>query len=156
MRNNDIGTTIIAVGLILGILIIIGTIGANSGPTCAKYDCDNTCATGSQYCYIHKPYTGSSHSYKTSTSKNSSSVDRSANYSNSSTTSQSNATKETIDTKSTNSSKKTDSTSSSWSSYDDGYEDVYDNDDYDWDRYETDSDYADGVDDAMEDVDADW
>jgi hypothetical protein len=31
-------------------------------------------------------------------------------------------------------------------SYDDGYEDIYDDDDYDWDRYQSDSDYASGVD----------
>ena len=38
-------------------------------------------------------------------------------------------------------------------SYDEGYEDIYDNDDYDEDRYYSDPDYADGVDDAMEEVD---
>lgn len=31
-----------------------------------------------------------------------------------------------------------------------------DDDDYDWDRYNSDSDYADGVDDAMDDLDEDW
>lgn len=36
-----------------------------------------------------------------------------------------------------------------YDSYDDGYDDVYSNDDYDYDRYENDSDYADGVDDAL-------
>ena len=42
-------------------------------------------------------------------------------------------------------------------SYDDGYEDIYENGDYDWDRYQTDRDYADGVDDAMEDDEyEDW
>ena len=40
-----------------------------------------------------------------------------------------------------------------YDSYDDGYEDVYEDDDYDWDRYRSDDDYADGVDDAMEDMD---
>ena len=38
-------------------------------------------------------------------------------------------------------------------SYDDGYNDVYEDDDYDWDRYDTDDDYAAGVDDGMEDED---
>lgn len=37
--------------------------------------------------------------------------------------------------------------------YDEGYEDIWLNDDYDWDRYYRDQDYADGVDDAMEDED---
>ena len=30
---------------------------------------------------------------------------------------------------------------------------VYEDDDYDWDRYQSDDDYAAGVDDAMEDED---
>ncbi len=41
----------------------------------------------------------------------------------------------------------------SYNSYDSGYDDVYDNDDYDWDRYQSDSDYAAGVDDAMDELD---
>ena len=46
---------------------------------------------------------------------------------------------------------------SKFDSYDDGYEDIYENGDYDWDRYQTDRDYADGVDDAMEDDEyGDW
>ena len=35
-------------------------------------------------------------------------------------------------------------------SYDDGYNDIYEEDDYDWDHYEEDDDYASGVDDAIE------
>lgn len=42
---------------------------------------------------------------------------------------------------------------SGWDSYDKGYEDVWLDDDYDWDRYQRDSDYANGVDDAMDDWD---
>lgn len=37
--------------------------------------------------------------------------------------------------------------------YDEGYDAVYDDDDYDWDRYQRDPDYADGVDDAMNELD---
>lgn len=37
-------------------------------------------------------------------------------------------------------------------SYDQGYEDVLDNEDYDWDRYERDDDYAMGVDDALDEL----
>ena len=33
------------------------------------------------------------------------------------------------------------------------YNDIYEDDDYDWDRSHTDDDYAAGVDDAMEDED---
>ena len=38
-------------------------------------------------------------------------------------------------------------------SYDEGYEDIWLDDDYDWDRYWQDDKYAMGVDDAMEDED---
>lgn len=38
-------------------------------------------------------------------------------------------------------------------SYDAGYNAIYEEDDYDWDRYMKDSDYADGVDDALDDID---
>ncbi len=45
------------------------------------------------------------------------------------------------------------SSSSPYKSYDEGYEAVYDDDDYDWDRYNSDSDYADGVDDVLDELD---
>ena len=41
-------------------------------------------------------------------------------------------------------------------SYDEGYDDIYMDGDYDYDRYDRDSDYADGVDDAMDEFDEDW
>lgn len=46
-----------------------------------------------------------------------------------------------------------------YKSYDEGFEAVYDDDDYDWDRYDSDDEYADGVDDAisqLEDEGYDW
>ena len=43
-----------------------------------------------------------------------------------------------------------------YNSYDDGYDDIYMDGDYDYDRYYKDRDYADGVDDAMDDLDEDW
>ena len=47
--------------------------------------------------------------------------------------------------------------SNPYESYDKGYEDVYEDGDYDDDRYNSDSDYADGVDDAIdEDEEGDW
>lgn len=42
---------------------------------------------------------------------------------------------------------------SSMDSYDDGYNAICEDDDYDWDCYWNDDDYAAGVDDAMEDED---
>ena len=45
---------------------------------------------------------------------------------------------------------------STYDSYDDGYDDIYMDGDYDYDRYDRDSDYADGVDDAMDEYGEDW
>lgn len=72
----------------------------------------------------------------------------------------------TAPTTSAYSSKKKSSSSSSSSSkkkkktyvdtYDDGYNDVYMNEEYDDERYRTDEDYALGVDDAMDEMGEDW
>ena len=55
-----------------------------------------------------------------------------------------------------NDTKKNSSRKSTYDSYDDGYDDIYMDGDYDYDRYESDSDYADGVDDAMDEMGEDW
>ena len=52
--------------------------------------------------------------------------------------------------------KSTTTKKSTYDSYDDGYDDIYMDGDYDYDRYESDSDYADGVDDAMDEYEEDW
>ena len=44
----------------------------------------------------------------------------------------------------------------SWSSYDSGYNGVYDDGDYDDRRYRKDSEYANGVDDAIDELGDDW
>lgn len=49
--------------------------------------------------------------------------------------------------------KKSASKSVGWESYDAGYDDIYFDDDFDWDRYFSDDEYATGVDDAMDDLD---
>ena len=49
--------------------------------------------------------------------------------------------------------KSSSSKKSKYNSYDDGYNAIYDDDDYDWERYKKDKDYADGVDDAMDELD---
>ena len=45
---------------------------------------------------------------------------------------------------------------STYDSYDDGYDDIYMDGDYDYDRYDRDSDYADGVDDAIDEYGEDY
>ena len=129
MKNNSFGQGLIAFFVIVGVLFIIGSIGEASEPKCIKAGCDNKQASGSSYCYIHKPYTGSTGSAKSSYS---------------------NKSKTTTSSSYNNSKKKT------YDSYDDGYDDIYMDGDYDDDRYDRDSDYADGVDDAMDEFDEDW
>lgn len=142
-RRND-GSSIMAVFMVIGFLLLIGLIMDASTPKCIKAGCKNDQSPNSSYCYLHKPYTSHS-SYKSKTSNSSKSTSGS-----SSTESKSNSSgKTSSSTKSYGTSKK----SSSYSSYDDGYDAIYDDDDYDDDRYWSDPDYADGVDDAMDELD---
>lgn len=55
-----------------------------------------------------------------------------------------------------NHTKKNSSGKKTYDSYDEGYDDIYMDGDYDYDRYDSDSDYADGVDDAMDETGEDW
>ena len=125
MRKNSFGQGLAIFFGIIGVLFVIGSIGEASEPKCIKAGCDNKQASGSSYCYLHKPYTGSSTSHSSS--------------------SYSSGTKKSTTTK-----------KSTYDSYDDGYDDIYMDGDYDYDRYDRDSDYADGVDDAMDEYGEDW
>ena len=131
MKKNSFGQGVMVFLIVIGIFYIIGAIGEASEPKCIKSGCDNKQATNSSYCYLHKPYTGSSSSHSNASSYNSSTKKSSTG---------------------TSSSKK----SNTYDSYDDGYDDIYMDGDYDYDRYDRDSDYADGVDDAMDEFDEDW
>lgn len=130
MKKNSFGQGLAVFFVIVGVLFIIGSIGEASEPKCIKAGCDNKQASGSSYCYLHKPYTGSSSSHSSSSYSNKSSYSSS---------------KRVTTTK-----------KSTYDSYDDGYDDIYMDGDYDYDRYDSDSDYADGVDDAMDEFGEGW
>ena len=136
MTENDLKALFSTVAIMFVVLGIIALISDATTPKCIKAGCDNDQASNSSYCYLHKTYSSSSY--------------KSKNYS-SSTSSSSTKTSTSTSSSKTSSSKKT--SSSSYKSYDEGYEDVSENDDYDWERYYSDSDYADGVDDAMDEFD---
>lgn len=140
MKKNSFGQGLAILFVVAGILYVIGSIGAAREPKCIEAGCDNKQASGSSYCYLHKPYTGSSSGTSTSSSSSYNSKSYTTDKS-----SYSNDTKKGTTTK-----------KSTYDSYDDGYDDIYMDDDYDYDRYDRDSDYADGVDDAMDDDDEDW
>lgn len=134
----------ITVAVIIAIMTITGC--GKQEPKCIWDGCNNNRAPGSSYCYLHEL----------------SDENRANNKSHSGTTKQKTTTGNSQ--KSTESKHKmqtgptTKSTSgyNSHKKYDEGYEDVYENDDWDWDRYMEDDDYAEGVDDALEDLEDDW
>ena len=73
MRKNSFGQGLAIFFVIIGVLFVIGSIGEASEPKCIKAGCDNKQASGSCYCYLHKPYTGSSTSHSSSSYSNKSS-----------------------------------------------------------------------------------
>lgn len=158
MRNNSFGQGIIAFLAMIGILFIIGSIGETRESKCIKAGCDNQHTSGSSYCYLHKPYTGNGSSSYTSPSYSNKSTDGSSTDSTNSSSSNYSNKSETTTNSSYGGSTMKGSTSkkNSYESYDDGYDDIYMDGDYDYDRYDRDSDYADGVDDAMDEFEEDW
>ncbi len=133
MKKNSFGQGVAAFFVIVAILFIFGSIGEANEPKCIKAGCDNKQASGS-----------SSSSYSNESSGGTSTRD-------SSSSSYSNDTNTTSGSSYSSSTKK-----STYDSYDDGYDDIYMDGDYDYDRYDRDSDYADGVDDAMDEFGEDW
>ena len=125
MKNNDSFTSFLAAAIVLGGFLFLASLFMGE-EECIKSGCDSDRASGSSYCYLHEPGRYSWSSSGGSSSKYSSG--------------------------SSSSTSKSSYSSSSWKSYDEGYEAVTEDDDYDWDRYWSDSDYASGVDDAMEDM----
>ena len=152
MSNKGMSTGA-ALFLTLCIMAGIGSLIGAAEPKCIESGCNNKRAEGSNYCYSHKPY-GSGHSSNKSSgsySNGSSKSSSSSGSSSSSSSTSSNSYKSTTSNTKISSSKST-SKSYSYDSYGDGYDDIYMDGDYDYDRYDNDDDYASGVDDAMEDA----
>lgn len=144
--------------MVVGVLLVIGSIGVASEPKCIVAGCNNKQASGSSYCYLHKPssaYTGKSSTHSSSSSSSSKSSGSSNSSNSSGSTSSSSSSYKSNTKKSTGYQKKI-TYDSGGDGYDDGYDDIYMDGDYDYDRYDRDSDYADGVDDAMDEFDEDW
>lgn len=110
---------------------------------CIASGCNNNCYGSSVYCSKHE-------------CKKSGCTKKGTNngYCNSHKTASS-TTKSTTSKKNYSSSSKKKSYKT-YDSYDAGYESVYWDEDYDWDRYCNDWDYALGVDDALDDYGYDW
>lgn len=149
---------LIVICLMIGIGIVC-EFGFNSynpyETKCVEAGCNNDRVEGSIYCKEHKPSekdtteetTKETTTYSYHNSSSSSSYGGSSSYS-SSTKKKSSSSTGGYSSYSSGS-----YSSSPYKSYDEGYEAVYDDDDYDWDRYNSDSDYAEGVDDALDELD---
>lgn len=157
MRQDNSGNLFVGLITVIVILACITTIMDISTPKCHYAGCDNEQAEGSNYCYLHRPFTvsGSSKSsysgYRSTTGKSTSSYGSSYGSGSSGSSSSGSSLSGGSGSYGSNSSGSSRKSSSSYNSYDDGYEDVYFDEDYDWDRYREDDDYAAVVDDAMED-----
>lgn len=156
MKKNSFGQGLAVFWVVIGIFYIIGAISEASEPKCIKSGCDNKQAINSSYCYLHKPYTGSSSSHRSSYYSNKSSGSSSSSSHNNKSTAGSNESSYNSSTKKSSTGTSSSKKSNTYNSYDDGYDDIYMDGDYDYDRYNRDSDYADGVDDAMDEYGEDW
>ncbi len=161
MKRNSFVEDAVMFLLVIGVFAIIGVISNSSESKCIEYGCNNRQASGSSYCSIHKPYDknssygSSSYSSKTTSYPSDTSSKSTYNsYSGNSYTTDS-SSYSTVTPNSTTQ-KSSSSKSYTYNSYDDGYDDIYMDGDYDYDRYDSDSDYADGVDDAMDEFGEDW
>ena len=154
MKQNLFGYKLAAFFVIVGALLVIGLIGEASEPRCIKTGCDNKQARGSSYCYLHEPYTGRSTSHSSSSYSNKSYGSTPESSTSSKYSNKSNSTNKS--SYSSGIKKSTTTKKSTYDSYDDGYDDIYMDGDYNYDRYDRDSDYADGVDDAMDELGEDW
>lgn len=132
---------------VLCVVFMIAFFSIDTEPKCIRSGCDNDCATGSSYCYAHKPYR---RTYSKKSNKSTS------GYGSGNTTSGSTGNRTSTSSNGSVGQKKSYTSKKSYESYDDGYDDIYMDDDYDDERYRYDSDYADGVDDAMDEFEEDW
>ena len=148
-ESNEVSTGV-ALLLTVVIMILIGLVISAFEPRCSMSGCDKHVSEGEKYCILHemsyRSYGNPDYNevYKNS-QKNRTDYESSTNASDSDRISGSTTTN-----RKSSSAKKAYST---YDSYDEGYEDIYDNDDYDMDRYYNDDDYAAGVDDAMDELD---
>ena len=102
MKKNSFGQGLAVFLVVIGIFYIIGAISEASEPKCIKSGCDNKQATNSSYCYLHKPYSGSSSSHSNSSYFDKSSSSSSSSSHNNKLTAGSNASSYNSSTKKSN------------------------------------------------------
>ena len=154
--------------VVIGVVLMIVAVNyviymrdiVSPGPKCLVDSCDHKAMEGCEFCKMHhnagmKGY----HKCGEITSirnRANSTYEPDTSSVNTNNTSGNTSSNKTSTTKKPSSTKKPSGSNKGYdthNSYDAGYEDVYENDDYDWDRYYSDDDYANGVDDAMDELD---
>ena len=159
--NTSYGVKIIGFIVFIGIICLIGLIMYASEPKCIESGCNNKQVPGSNYCHIHKMYTGGASYSHSSSSDYDGTYDNDSSLGGASSDTHSGDKSDAIDNSMSGSGAKNNDSegssdySSGYDSYDDGYDDIYMDGDYDDERYNNDSDYADGVDDAMDEFEED-
>ena len=157
MKKNTVGKNFITALIIIGVFCFAGWIASmfDSGPRCIETGCYRRQEPDSDYCYDHELYREESSTDDESSSDDKSSTDSSNDSGSSKKTYNhinNDRNSDSDSSYSNNTRKNTYGTSSSptistYDSYDEGYDDIYMDGDYDDNRYDNDSDYADGVDD---------
>ena len=56
MKKDSFVAGFCIIALVVIVLYIIGAASSANEPKCIKSGCDNKQASGSSYCYLHKPY----------------------------------------------------------------------------------------------------
>lgn len=154
MKKESRGTivSIIVISVMLSVALVsviaIAAMEESKKPKCQKIDCNHVQVPGSLYCSKHYDTEQETTNYENDMYEESENIgaydDGEDEYVENETVVTDTPTRP-VYSKSHNTFK------SSLDNYDEGYEDVYLDDDYDEERYRIDREYANGVDDAMED-----
>lgn len=141
-------------GIFVGI-IVVASDKASAIKKCSEPGCTLQAVSYSIYCREHYMSNNRNSMEEASTTAR---TQQSSTAATKATKSSSGTTKSGISSSGSGSKKnkgssKSNSKGNPYKSYDEGYEAIYEDDDYDWNRYKTDRDYADGVDDAMDELD---
>lgn len=155
-KNNGNGNSKSMVLGLIGVFILFGLICKSVPKTCMSENCSRCRVEKSVYCRQHDPYYARANTYANNSAKS----DTTSNTGSSVYSDQSKEKDSSMPASAAagvlSDSKKTYSSSSTLkeysNSYDEGFDSIYDDEDYDEDRYDWDSDYADGVDDAMDEL----
>lgn len=159
MSTKQLILTYVALFITWGIIIALVFGGSDSKEECAKKSCESERAENSIYCSYHEAKYNAINTYERNHGNSSTNGSTYSNGTESSTSSgssqsgssSSSSAKKSTTTRKENTHKQT--SGSSRNSYDEGYDAVYDDDDYDEDRYRDDGDYETGADDAMDELD---